>query len=102
MPYFFILCYYENRSLKKVILMNLAKSYIDKSGRILIPYLFRKSLDLKPGEEVILYQEGGELKIKTHKDALNRVRQVIKSHNRENLDLVALLLQNRREESTDV
>lgn len=82
--------------------MNLVKSHMDKSGRILIPYIFRKSLDLKPGEEVILYQERGELKIKTHKDALNRVRQIIKSYNHENLDLVALLLQDRREESTDV
>jgi bifunctional DNA-binding transcriptional regulator/antitoxin component of YhaV-PrlF toxin-antitoxin module len=82
--------------------MNLVKSHMDKSGRILIPYIFRKSLDLKPGEEVILYQERGELKIKTHKDALNRVRQIIKSYNHENLDLVALLLQDRRDESTDV
>jgi AbrB family looped-hinge helix DNA binding protein len=79
--------------------MEIAKSHIDKNGRVLIPYLFRKSLHLKPGEEVILYQEGTELKIRTFKNSLSRVRQVIKNYNKENLDLVELLLQERREEA---
>jgi len=82
--------------------MEIAKSHIDKNGRILIPYLFRKSLHLEPGEEVILYQDGDELKIRTFKDSLNRVRKIVKRYNKENLDLVALLLQERREEGKDV
>lgn len=36
---------------------------MDKNGRFLIPSFFRKSIHLEPGEVVILYQEGGELKI---------------------------------------
>lgn len=36
---------------------------MDKNGRFLIPSFFRKSIHLEPGEAVILYQEGGELKI---------------------------------------
>ncbi|MGV8948117.1 MAG: AbrB/MazE/SpoVT family DNA-binding domain-containing protein [Candidatus Paracaedibacter sp.] len=82
--------------------MEIAKSHIDKNGRILIPYLFRKSLHLEPGEEVILYQEGSELKIRTFKDSLNRARKIVKHYNKENLDLVSLLLQERREEGKDV
>lgn len=79
--------------------MEIAKSHVDKNGRILIPYLFRKSLHLEPGEEVVLYQEGSEIKIRTFKDSLNRVRQIVKHYNKENLDLVSLLLHQRREEA---
>ena len=82
--------------------MEIVKSHIDKNGRLLIPSLFRKSLHLEPGEEVILYQEGGELKIRTFKDSLKRARQIVKHYNKDNLDLVALLLQERREETEDV
>ena len=81
------------------IVMEIAKSHVDKNGRILIPYLFRKSLHLEPGEEVVLYQEGSEIKIRTFKDSLNRVRQIVKHYNKENLDLVSLLLHQRREEA---
>lgn len=82
--------------------MEIAKSHIDKNGRILIPYLFRKSLHLEVGEEVILYQEGKELKIRTFKDSLARARQIVKEYNKDDVDLVALLLKERREESQDV
>lgn len=82
--------------------MEIAKSYIDKNGRILIPYLFRKSLHLEPGQEVILYQEGTELKIRTFKNSLARARQIVKQYNKEDLDLVTLLLKERREENQDV
>jgi AbrB family looped-hinge helix DNA binding protein len=82
--------------------MEVAKSYIDKNGRILIPHLFRKALHLEPGEEVLLYQEGRELKIRTFKDSLIRARQTLKKYNKENLDPVVLLLQERREEIDDI
>ena len=82
--------------------MEMAKSHIDKNGRILIPYLFRKSLRLEPGEEVVLYQEGTELKIRTFKDSLARARQIVKQYNKDDLDLVSLLLEERREEKQDV
>ncbi len=82
--------------------MEIVKSHIDKNGRILIPLLFRKSLRLEPGEEVILYQEGGELKIRTFRDSILRARKIMKHYNKENLDLVSLLLKDRREESDDL
>lgn len=82
--------------------MEIAKSHIDKNGRILIPHLFRKSLHLEAGEEVILYQDGKELKIRTFKDSLARARQIVKQYNKDDVDLVALLLKERREESQDV
>lgn len=82
--------------------MEIAKTHIDKNGRILIPYLFRKSLHLEAGEEVILYQDGKELKIRTFKDSLARARQIVKQYNKDDVDLVALLLKERREESQDV
>ena len=82
--------------------MEIVKTYIDKNGRVLIPYQFRKSLHLEPGEEVILYQEGSELKIRTFKDSLARARRIIKQYNKDDLDLVSLLLEERREESDDV
>lgn len=82
--------------------MEIVKSHIDKNGRLLIPSFFRKALHLEPGEEVILYQEGGEIKIRTFKDSLARARKLLKQYNKENLDPVSLLLKERREESKDV
>ena len=82
--------------------METVKARIDKNGRLLIPSLFRQSLHLEPGDEVVLYQEGSELKIRTFKESLNRARQLVKQYNKDNLDLVALLLQERREEAKDV
>lgn len=82
--------------------MEIAKSHIDKNGRILIPYLFRKSLHLNPGEEVLLYQEGQDLKIRTFRDSLQRVRKVLKHYNKDGLDPVALLLKERREEADEL
>jgi len=76
--------------------MDIIKSHIDKNGRLLIPSFFRKSLRLEPGEEVILYQEGGELKIRTFRDSLIRARKVLKRYNKENIDLVSFLLKERR------
>lgn len=81
--------------------MEMIKSHIDKNGRILIPSFFRKSLHLEPGEAVILYQEGGELKIRTFRDSLMRARKIIKDYNTKNLDLVELLLKERRKEADD-
>ena len=80
--------------------MNAIKSCLDKNGRLLIPLYLRKSLALKPGQEVLLYQEGEELKIRTYKDALARARDLIKQYNPDNLDLVDVLLQHRREEAS--
>jgi len=79
--------------------METFKVRIDKNGRLLIPSLFRQSLHLEPGDEVILYQEGRELKIRTFKESLNRARQLVKQYNKDNLDLVELLLQERRAEA---
>lgn len=79
--------------------MEKIKARIDNNGRLLIPSFFRHSLHLEPGEEVILYQDGNELKIRTFKESLNRARQLVKQYNKENLDLVELLLQTRREEA---
>lgn len=82
--------------------MEIVKSHIDKNGRILIPHLFRKALHLEPGEDVILYQEGNELKIRTFKDSIIRARKVLKKYNKESLDPVSLLLKERREEINDI
>lgn len=82
--------------------METFKTRIDKNGRLLIPSLFRQSLHLEPGEEVLLYQEGTELKIRSFRDSLKRARQLVKQYNKDNLDLVALLLEERREEAKDV
>lgn len=79
--------------------MEVVKSRIDKNGRLLIPVLFRQSLHLKPGEEVILYQEGNDLKIRTFRESLHRARQLVKQYNKDNQDLVSLLLEIRREEA---
>ena len=78
--------------------MEMIKLRIDQNGRLSIPAILRQKLHIDIGQEVLMYQEGEELKIRSFKDSAKRARDLIKHYNTENVDLLALLLQQRREE----
>ena len=75
------------------------KTTINENGRLSIPAAYRKALEIKPGDEVILRLEDNELHISTIKQALKRARQLVKQYVKTNESLVDSLISDRRKES---
>lgn len=78
--------------------MELIKSRIDKTGRLVIPSQYRKALHLTAGQEVMLRLEDGEMHVCLFKQAAERARELILSYNTDNNDLLDMLVQQRRDD----
>ena len=79
--------------------MKMIKSRIDKTGRLVIPNHYRHALELKPGEEVMIRLENGEIHVYSFKKAAQKARDLISDFNTENIDLLEILFKERREEA---
>ncbi len=66
---------------------------------MVVPAKYRKALDLKPGDDVILVLEDGEVRITTVKQAIRRAQQIVRRYVPEDRDLVSELIKERREEA---
>ena len=75
------------------------KTKIGVGGRVVVPAKYRKALDLKPGDDVILVLEDGEVRITTVKQAIRRAQQIVRRYVPEDRDLVSELIKERREEA---
>lgn len=72
---------------------------INENGRIVIPAAFRKALGIKPGDEVILRVDDGELRISTLRSRLERARRDVRKYVKPGVSLVDELIAERREEA---
>ena len=79
--------------------MTSVKTKIGEGGRLVVPARFRKELGLKPGDDVILVLEDGEVRITTVKQAIRRAQQIVRRYVPEDRDLVSELIKERREEA---
>lgn len=79
--------------------MTSIKTKIGKGGRIVVPAKYRKALDLKPGDDVILFLEDQQVRITTVKQAIRRAQQIVRQYVPEDRDLVSELIKERREEA---
>ena len=79
--------------------MTSIKTKIGEGGRVVVPAKYRKALDLKPGDDVILVLEDGEVRITTVKQAIRRAQQIVRRYVPEDRDLVSELIKERREEA---
>ncbi len=79
--------------------MTSIKTKIGVGGRVVVPAKYRKALDLKPGDDVILVLEDGEVRITTVKQAIRRAQQIVRRYVPEDRDLVSELIKERREEA---
>ena len=70
-----------------------------QGGRIVVPAKYRKELGLKPGDDVILVLEDGEVRITTLPRVIRRAQELVRRYNPEGRSLVDELIQERREEA---
>jgi AbrB family looped-hinge helix DNA binding protein len=75
------------------------KAKLNANGRVVIPAAVRKALDLRPGDELIMRVENGELRLSTRRQALARARRMIRQYIPSEEDLTQSLIDDRRKEA---
>jgi AbrB family looped-hinge helix DNA binding protein len=75
------------------------KVTVGEGGRLVIPAAYRKALGLKPGDEVLLTLEGGEIRIVSMRQAVARAQTLLRRYIPESRSLSEELIKERREEA---
>jgi AbrB family looped-hinge helix DNA binding protein len=76
-----------------------ARARLNANGRVVIPAAMRRALDLRPGDDLILRIEDGELRLSTRRQALARARRMIREVIPSDEDLTQSLIDDRRAEA---
>jgi AbrB family looped-hinge helix DNA binding protein len=79
---------------------NKMKTKICQGGRLVIPAAFRKALGLKPGDEVLLILEEGEIRLISKHQAIARAQTLVRRYVPEDRSLSEELIRERREEAS--
>ena len=72
---------------------------LDNRGRIAIPRAVREAAPLKPGREVLLWAENGEVRISTAARRIRRAQEIVRKYVPEGIRLSAELIADRRREA---
>ena len=75
------------------------KTKVREGGRLVIPAAYRKALGLKPGDEVILALEDGEIRVVSARQAIARAQALVRRYVPKDRSLSEELIQERREEA---
>ncbi len=78
---------------------NSARTRMTEGGRIVIPARYRKALDIKPGDELIVRLDEGELRVYSRAEALKRLQDQVTRAVPEGVSLVEELLRERKKEA---
>ena len=73
-----------------------ARARLNENGRLVIPASFRKALEIKPGDEVILRLEEGELRMTTLRQRIARAQRNVRKYVKPGVSLVDELIAERR------
>ena len=76
------------------------KTIIGENGRIVITAAYRKALDIKPGDEVQLVLEDGEIRIVSQRQAIVRAQNLLRNYVPRDRNLSEELIKERREEAS--
>ncbi len=76
------------------------KTTIREGGRLVIPAAYRKALGLKPGDEVLLVLEDGEIRVVSTRQAIARAQTLLRCYIPKGRSLSEELIKERREEAT--
>ena len=72
---------------------------LNANGRVVIPAAVRKALDFRPGDELIMRVEDGELHLSTRRQALAGRERMIGQYIPSDEDLTQSLIDDRRREA---
>ncbi len=78
--------------------MQEVKTKLTEGGRIVIPAEYRQALGLRPGDEVILRLEDGEVRLFTPRQAIKRAQELVRHYIPRERALAAELIAERRAE----
>lgn len=76
------------------------KTKIREGGRVVIPAAYRKALGLKPGDDVLLILEDGEIRMMSTRQAIVRAQALLRCYVPEGRSLSQELIQERQEEAS--
>ena len=77
----------------------LNKAKVVKGGKISIPSIYRKSLNIKEGDEIIFNLHNNEITLTPIKASLKKVRDMISKYHPANESLIDKLITERRTEA---
>ena len=75
------------------------RTKLGEGGRVVIPAQYRKALGLKPGDDVVLVLQDGEVRLLTPQQAVRRALALVRRYIPEGRSLSEELLRERREEA---
>ena len=81
------------------IVMTTLKTTLEETGHLAIPLEYREAMGIKPGDELILTLEAGELHVLTPHQALRKAQSLVRRHVPEGHSLVDELIEDRRREA---
>jgi AbrB family looped-hinge helix DNA binding protein len=75
------------------------KTTIREGGRLVIPATYRKALGIKPGDEVLVTIEDGEIRVVSTRQAIARAQTLLRRYIPKGRKLSEELIKERREEA---
>ena len=75
------------------------KTKIREGGRLVIPAAYRKALGIKPGDEVFLTLEDGEIRVISTRQAVTQAQTLVRHYISKDRNLSEELIEERREEA---
>jgi AbrB family looped-hinge helix DNA binding protein len=79
--------------------MQTTRVKVAEGGRVVIPAEYRKQLGLRPGDNVILQLDDGEIRLYTVREAIRRAQEMVRRYVPEGVSLVDELIAERRAEA---
>ena len=75
---------------------------LDRRGRLVPPASIRRDLDLREGDEVVFTagETAGEIRLTSRRAALEQAQTLIRRHMRAGVNMVDVLLAERRREAS--
>lgn len=74
-----------------------SRARLNQNGRIVIPAAMREALQIKPGDELLLQVEDGELRVTSQMQRIRRAQELVRKYIPADVSLVDGLIAERRE-----
>lgn len=75
------------------------KARLGDKGGIFVPVEYQKKLDIKPGDEVLIKLDDGEIRILPSKNVVRRAQELVRQYIPSDRKLVDELIKDRRKEA---